>query len=198
MLFRSQEDLPRIAPDNRVLGVIRPTAEVMGHHTRSGHVGILATPGTVQSESYVLEMAKFFPEVQVHQQACPLWVPLIEQGEHLSPGADYFVKKDLEALMSKGRDTDLVLLACTHYPLLEKKIRQYLPEGKKILSQGQIVADSLADYLVRHPEMEMRLRRGSARQFYTTDDPVEFDRQATAFYGEPVAAQHLPSDHLTH
>jgi glutamate racemase len=193
-----QEDLPRMAPDNRVLGVIRPTAEVMGHHTQSGHVGILATPGTVQSASYVLEMAKFFPQVQVHQQACPLWVPLIEQGEHRSAGADYFVKKDLDALLKKGPETDLILLACTHYPLMEGKIRQYLPAGKKILSQGQIVADSLADYLTRHPELESRLGKGGVRSFYTTDDPVEFGRQATVFYGQSVQARHLASDHLIH
>lgn len=193
-----QQDLPRIAPNNRVLGVIRPTAEVMGHHTQTGHVGVLATPGTVQSDSYPLEMAKFFPAVQVHQQACPLWVPLIEQGAHRGPGADYFVQQDLQALFAQAAETDLVLLACTHYPLLEDKIRQFLPPGIELLTQGGIVADSLADYLKRHPEMEERLGRDGQIRFFTTDEPTAFDRQATAFYGQPIRSQYLPADQLIH
>ena len=193
-----QQDLPGIAPENRVLGVIRPTAEVMGHHTQTGHVGILATPGTVQSDSYVLEMAKFFPDVHVHQQACPLWVPLIEQGEHTGPGADYFVQKDLQALLDQSTETDLILLACTHYPLLESTIRRYLPAGKKVLTQGSIVADSLADYLSRHPEMESRLGKAGAVRFYTTDDTTEFDRKGAAFFGADLRSVHLPSEELIH
>lgn len=193
-----QQDLPGLAPDNRVLGVIRPTAEIMGHHTHTGHVGILATPGTVQSESYVLEMAKFFPEVQVHQQACPLWVPLIEQGEHAGPGADYFIKKDLEALLAQSAETDLVLLACTHYPLLEPKIREYLPADIKVLTQGTIVAGSLAEYLDRHPEMESRLTKEGTLQFYTTDDAKAFDQKGGLFFGQPVHAIHLPAEALIH
>lgn len=193
-----QQDLPTLAPDNRVLGVIRPTAEVMGHHTDTGHVGILATPGTVQSDSYVLEMAKFFPEVKVHQQACPLWVPLIEQGEHAGPGADYFVKKDLDALLAQSADTDLILLACTHYPLLEPKIRQYLPADKKVLTQGTIVAGSLAEYLVRHPEMESRLGKSGTVRFYTTDDPASFDRKGALFFGSTVRSEQLASEALIH
>jgi glutamate racemase len=193
-----QQDLPRLAPDNRVLGVIRPTAEVMGHHTNTGHVGILATPGTVQSESYALEMGKFFPDVQVHQQACPLWVPLIEQGEHAGPGADYFIKKDLDALLAQSEETDLILLACTHYPLLEPKIRQYLPVDKKVLTQGTIVAGSLAEYLVRHPEMETRLGKSGQIRFFTTDDPVDFDQKGALFFGSPVKSQHLAPESLIH
>lgn len=193
-----QQDLPTLAPDNRVLGVIRPTAEVMGHHTDTGHVGILATPGTVQSDSYVLEMAKFFPEVKVHQQACPLWVPLIEQGEHAGPGADYFVKKDLDALLAQSADTDLILLACTHYPLLEPKIREYLPADKKVLTQGTIVAGSLAEYLVRHPEMESRLGKSGKVRFYTTDDPASFDRKGALFFGSTVRSEQLASEALIH
>lgn len=193
-----QQDLPRLAPDNRVLGVIRPTAEVMGHHTNTGHVGILATPGTVQSESYALEMGKFFPDVQVHQQACPLWVPLIEQGEHAGPGADYFIKKDLNALLAQSEETDLILLACTHYPLLEPKIRQYLPADKKVLTQGTIVAGSLAEYLVRHPEMETRLGKSGQIRFFTTDDPVDFDQKGALFFGSPVKSQHLAPESLIH
>ena len=193
-----QQDLPTLAPDNRVLGVIRPTAEVMGHHTDTGHIGILATPGTVQSDSYVLEMAKFFPEVKVHQQACPLWVPLIEQGEHAGPGADYFVKKDLDALLAQSADTDLILLACTHYPLLEPKIREYLPADKKVLTQGTIVAGSLAEYLVRHPEMESRLGKSGTVRFYTTDDPASFDRKGALFFGSTVRSEQLASEALIH
>jgi glutamate racemase len=193
-----QQDLPTLAPDNRVLGVIRPTAEVMGHHTDTGHVGILATPGTVQSDSYVLEMSKFFPEVKVHQQACPLWVPLIEQGEHAGPGADYFVKKDLDALLAQSADTDLILLACTHYPLLEPKIREYLPADKKVLTQGTIVAGSLAEYLVRHPEMESRLGKSGTVRFYTTDDPASFDRKGALFFGSTVRSEQLASEALIH
>jgi glutamate racemase len=193
-----QQDLPRLAPDNRVLGVIRPTAEVMGHHTNTGHVGILATPGTVQSESYALEMGKFFPDVQVHQQACPLWVPLIEQGEHAGPGADYFIKKDLDALLAQSEETDLILLACTHYPLLEPKIRQYLPADKKVLTQGTIVDGSLAEYLVRHPEMETRLGKSGQILFFTTDDAVDFDQKGALFFGSPVKSQHLAPESLIH
>ena len=193
-----QKDLPRMAPNNRVLGVIRPTAEVLGSHTQTGHVGILATPGTVQSESYVLEMAKFFPELTVHQQACPLWVPLIEQGEHLGPGADYFIQNDLKALLEQSPHTDLILLACTHYPLMEEKIRQHLPAEKKLLTQGSIVADSLADYLNRHPEIETRLRRGGSVSFFTTDDTTDFDQKGAVFFGQQVRSTHLPPDELIH
>ncbi len=193
-----QQDLPSLAPENRVLGVIRPTAEVMGHHTQTGHVGVLATPGTVQSDSYVLEMAKFFPAVTVHQQACPLWVPLIEQGEHVGPGADYFIQKDLQALLAQSPQTDLVLLACTHYPLLEEKLRHYLPAGMKVLTQGTIVVDSLADYLNRHPEMESRLGRGGSVHFFTTDEPADFDQKGAAFYERSVRSTHLPPDELIH
>jgi len=134
----------------------------------------------------------------VHQQACPLWVPLIEQGEHEGSGADYFVQKDLQALFAQSDETDLVLLACTHYPLLEKKIRQFLPAGVELLTQGQIVASSLANYLDRHPEMEQRLGRSGEIRFFTTDEPTDFDRQATAFYGEPIRSNHLPADRLIH
>jgi len=193
-----QQDLPGLAPQNRVLGVIRPTAEIMGHHTESGHVGILATPGTVQSDSYALEMGKFFSAVTVHQQACPLWVPLIEQGEHLGPGADYFIQKDLQALLAQSPQTDLILLACTHYPLLEEKLRQYVPAGMKVLTQGAIVADSLADYLNRHPEMESRLGRGRSVKFFTTDEPADFDQKGAVFYGGAVRSTHLPPDELIH
>jgi glutamate racemase len=149
-----QLDLPNIAPNNRVLGVIRPSSEVLGNYSTSGQVGIMATTGTVQSDSYLIEMAKFFPDIKVYQQACPMWVPLIENGEYNHDGADYFVKSYLDQLFSQSKDIDSILLACTHYPLLEPKIKAYLPEGVKLVSQGNIVAESLAKYLQNHPEID--------------------------------------------
>lgn len=186
-----QLDLPHLAPDGRVLGVIRPTTEVIGHYSKTGQVGILATRGTVTSESYVVEIAKFFPELRVFQEACPMWVPLVENGEYASDGADYFVKQHLDRLLAQAPRIDTLLLACTHYPLLLDKIRQYVPVGTTILSQGGIVADSLANYLLRHPELEARCSQQGGRTFLTTDSTEDFDRQATVFYGEPVRSAHL-------
>jgi glutamate racemase len=186
-----QKDLPRIAPDNRVLGVIRPSAEIIGNYSESGHVGILATQGTVISESYPMEIGKFFPKLKVHQEACPMWVPLIENNEHHSHGADYFVKQHIRNLMEKGELIDTVLLACTHYPLLQQKIEEYLPVGVKLLSQGDIVASSLADYLERHPEMEIRCAKEGSRRFYTTDSAQDFENHASAFFGQAVQADHI-------
>ncbi len=186
-----QKDLPRIAPDNRVLGVIRPSAEIIGNFSESGHVGILATQGTVASESYPMEIGKFFPQLHVHQEACPMWVPLIENNEHQTHGADFFVKKHIKSLMEKGEMIDTVLLACTHYPLLQEKIEEYLPVGVKLLSQGDIVADGLADYLNRHPEMESRCARNGGRRFCTTDSVQDFDNHASSFFGEPVRSEHI-------
>lgn len=156
-----QKDLPRLAPDRRVLGIIRPTAEVIGLYTEAGVVGVLGTKGTIQSGSYDVEIGHQFPAVQVFGEACPLWVPLVESGEHEGPGADYFVKRHLDALLAQDPRMDAVLLACTHYPLLEGKIREHLPPGVALISQGPIVADSLADYLLRHPEIEARISTGS-------------------------------------
>lgn len=186
-----QHDLPVIAPENRVLGVIRPTSEVIGKYTKTGHIGLLATRGTVQSESYLLEIDKFFPDLQVFQQAAPLWVPLIENNEHESPGADYFVKEYLNLLLSKSDNIDTVLLACTHYPLLKNKIEQFLPAGCSLVAQGEIVAASLADYLQRHPEMESRCSKGGQRRFFTTDSVTDFDNHASIFYGRPLASEHI-------
>ncbi len=186
-----QRDLPLIAPDRRVLGVIRPTAEVIGNYTHTGSVGVLGTKGTVSSGSYKLEINRFFPDVQVHQMACPMWVPLIENGEYLSDGADYFVQKYLDKLFTAAPDIDTILLACTHYPLLMDKIKKYLPAGVQVVAQGEIVADSLADYLHRHPEMESRITRQGNRRFYTTDDTTDFDNHATAFFGQRVRSERL-------
>ncbi|MFT3748170.1 MAG: glutamate racemase [Agriterribacter sp.] len=189
-----QNDLPKIAPCNRVLGVIRPTTEKIGNYTQSKQVGILATTGTVLSESYIIETKKFYPEVTVFQQACPMWVPLVENNEHNSAGADYFIAKDLEKLLDQSADIDTILLACTHYPLLKNKIRQFLPDGISLLSQGEIVADSLADYLARHPEMEKRCSKNGSLAFFTTDSPADFDAHATIFLGRHTNAQHTDMD----
>ena len=186
-----QLDLPRIAPDNRILGVIRPTTEIVGRYTRTGHVGVLATRGTVLSESYPIEIAKFFPEIRVFQQACPLWVPLIENNEHDKPGADYFVKTYTDQLMGQSAKIDTVLLACTHYPLLKEKIAACLPSASRVISQGEIVAESLADYLQRHPEMEGRCSRGKTLRFFTTDSTEDFDNHASIFYGKTLRSTHV-------
>src|SRR5699024_8945302 len=149
-----QRDLPKIAPQKRVLGVIRPTAEIIGMHSQTGHIGVLGTTGTVQSNSYIMEIEHQFPEMSVYQQACPMWVPLVENREHKSPGADYFIKKYLSQIRQQSASIDTLLLACTHYPLLISKIRQQLDTNISVLSQGPIVAASLQDYLERHPEIE--------------------------------------------
>jgi glutamate racemase len=186
-----QNDLPTLAPNNRVLGVIRPTAEVIGQLTHTQKVGILATAGTVKSGSYSIEIAKFSPAVQVAQQACPMWVPLIENGQHLTPGADYFIKKDIDELVQRQPTTDIILLACTHYPLIQESISRFLPPHITLLSQGHIVAASLQDYLLRHPEMETRLTKNGTMQFFTTDDADGFEEKAALFFGQPVQAQQV-------
>jgi glutamate racemase len=178
-------------PDKKVLGVIRPTTEIIGNLTRTGKVGIFATAGTVASESYIVEIARFFPELQVFQQACPMWVPLVENHEINGTGTDYFVEKYVQALLAQCSEIDTIVLGCTHYPLLLERIRQFLPPHVKVLAQGEIVADRLADYLDRHPEIETRLTRGGARTFLTTDDPRVFDRLAGVFYGDPVSSRNI-------
>ena len=170
-----RQDLPNIAPDNRVLGVIRPTAEVIGDYTKTRSVGVLGTKGTITSGSYGIEIKKFAPDVAVYQQACPMWVHLIENNDYMGDEADFFVRKNLNELMSQSGDIDTVLLACTHYPILMDKIRKVLPEHINIVSQGGIIANSLEDYLQRHPEIETRLTQNGSRQFYTTDDAGDFD-----------------------
>lgn len=184
-----QNYLPSVHPDRRVLGVIRPTTEVIGNYSKSGKVGILATPGTVQSCSYPVEIGKFFPEIKVYQQACPMWVPLIENNEIDNAGSDYFVKACVDELLAQNKEIDVVLLGCTHYPLLENRIKKYLPENIRILSQGDIVAGSLKDYLFRHPEMDLRLTKNGERNFYTTDSSADFDKHAALFYGSKVVSE---------
>jgi glutamate racemase len=182
-----QIDLQNEDPLKRVLGVIRPTAEVIGNYTLTGEIGVLGTKGTVQSGSYSIEIGNFFPDVKVYQQACPLWVPLIENGEYDKPGADYFVKEYLDQILGQSAGIDTLLLACTHYPLIQHKIMEYLPAGVRVVSQGDIVAHSLVDYLQRHPEMESSISRNKTQRFFTTtDDTADFDHYAELFFGEPV------------
>jgi glutamate racemase len=186
-----QKDLPKLNGEKRVLGVIRPTAEIIGNYTSSKKIGVLGTRGTVQSESYLIEIKKFFPEIKVIQHACPLWVPLVENNEYKSDGADFFIKKDIEALLKKSSKIDTVLLACTHYPLLIKKIKKYLPADIKIISQGEIVAKSLEDYLKRHPEIDSKCSKDGSLQFFTTDSSKDFDQHSEIFFGGKVNAIHV-------
>lgn len=186
-----QEDLPRINGDKRVLGVIRPTAEVIGNYTKTRHIGVLGTKGTVGSKSYEIEIGHFFPDVNVHPMACPMWVPIIENGEYKSDVADYFVKKYLDQLLAQAPKIDTILLACTHYPLLMDKIQKHLPSGIKVVAQGEIVADSLADYLQRHPEMDARLSKNRQMKFFTTDDTKDFNEHASVFFGKELKAELL-------
>jgi glutamate racemase len=186
-----QKDLLNEDPAKRVLGVIRPTAEVIGNYTKSGEIGVLGTKGTVQSGSYLIEIGHFFPEIEVYQQACPLWVPLIENGEYDQPGADYFVKKYLGQIIAQSPNIDTLLLACTHYPLLQKKIAEFLPAGIKVVPQGDIVAASLVDYLKRHPEMDSALSKGGTQRFFTTsDDTADFDHYAEIFFSGQVRSEY--------
>ena len=175
-------------PSRRVLGVIRPTAEVVGDVTETKHIGIMATPGTISAQSYEVELAKLFPDVSVHGQACPMWVPLVEYGESNGEGADFFVQKYLNELLEQDKQIDSIVLACTHYPLLRPKIEQYLPEGITLLSQGELVATSLKDYLNRHPEMNDRLTQGGSIRYLTTECPDKFGDLASIFVDEEVNA----------
>lgn len=177
-----QRDLPLIDPTRRVLGVIRPVTESAGGYTKNGHLGILGTEGTVQSGSYPIEIHKFFPDIAVVQEACPIWVPLVENHEHESEGADYFVKRHIDHILSVDPSIDALILACTHYPLLINKIRQYTPQHISIISQGEIVAKSLAYYFQRHPEKEALCSQNGKRNFYTTDHTASFDRMTRLLF----------------
>ena len=185
-----QRDLPQIDPNRRVLGVIRPTAEAVGNITRSGAVALVGTPGTVASGSYDMELAKLSPDVKLYSHACPMWVPLVENMESEGDGADYFVRRDLEAVLSQSPDIDTLILGCTHYPLLLNKIRKYAPEGLTILPQGDIVAASLTDYLKRHPEIDRMITRSGSVDYITTESPEKFSTLAAVFMGDTVNARH--------
>ncbi len=186
-----QRDLPVLAPSRRVLGVVRPTVEQVGRLTKSGHIGVFGTPGTIASRSYNIEIEGMYPHCKVHGHACPMWVPLVENRESAGDGADYFVKKDIDLLMNDCPDIDTVILGCTHYPLLIDKINRYKPHGVNIVEQGPIVAASLADYLQRHPEIERHCSRGGSCQYYTTEDPERFSPMASVFVNEPVQARRV-------
>ena len=186
-----QKDLPKMGGHKRVLGVIRPSTEIIGNYTTSNAIGIFGTTGTVLSHSYPIEIHKFFPAIQVFQQDCPMWVPLIENGEFNSPGADYFVIKYIQALLTQSGKIDTILLACTHYPLLLDKIKQYLPAGITLVPQGEIVAKSLLQYLENHPDMAKSISKTGSLQFFTTDSTDDFDNHASLFYGKSVKSEHI-------
>lgn len=181
-----QTDLPQWDAERRVLGIIRPTAEVIGTLTKSRHVGIVATEGTIKSQSYDLEIRKLHPDVVVHGVACPMWASLVENNESDGPGADYFVKKNLDQLMAMDSAIDAVILGCTHYPLLLPKIRQYLPDHVRIVSQGDYVAASLKDYLSRHAGLERLCSKHGTAHYLTTESAQRFEEQAQVFLKEPV------------
>ncbi len=186
-----QHDLPSLDSNRRVLGVIRPTAEVIGSLTKNRHVGLLATEGTVKSGSYQLEIQKFFPDIQVSGIACPFWVPLVEYNEADSPGADYFVKKRLDALARKDPLIDTIILGCTHYPLLMPKIEKFKRPGVRIVAQGEYVANSLKDYLKRHPEINAKCTKTGTCQYFTTENPMRFQEQAQVFLHEKIQVNHV-------
>ena len=186
-----QNDLPKLDAERRVLGIIRPTAEVIGSLTHNRHVGIFATEGTIKSESYNLEIHKLYPDIQVSGVACPFWVPLVEYNEADSPGADYFVKKRIDQLMSLDPQIDTIILGCTHYPILLPKIHKYIPEGIRIISQGEYVASSLQQYFERHPDMEKRCTKNGQTRYLTTENPEKFQESAQLFLHEPVEVENI-------
>ncbi len=184
-----QKDLPLLAPDRRVLGVIRPVTEQIGNFTTSRHVGIFATLGTVRSESYTIEINNFFPDIAVTLEACPLWVPLVENNEIDNPGADYFIQKHIDHIFSTDPEIDALILGCTHYPLLINTILKFLPPRVTLVNQGNIVAESLENYLRRHPEIDRVCTKNKSKEFYTTDCPGLFDKHAVVFYGEQTSSK---------
>ncbi|WP_420187865.1 glutamate racemase [Bacteroides pyogenes] len=184
-------DLPGIDPARRVLGVIRPTVEGIGNITESRHIGVLATAGTIKSESYPLEIQKLFPDIRVSGVACPMWVPLVENNESQGEGADYFVRKYTDLLLQKDPEIDTVILGCTHYPLLLPKIRQYMPQHIRIVSQGEYVAESLKDYLRRHPEMNAQCTQNGSCFFYTTEAEEKFSESASIFLNQPIGVERI-------
>lgn len=186
-----QKDLPNIDPTRRVLGVIRPTTELAGNYTKTKHIGVLGTTGTVLSQSYPIEVSKFHPEVKVYQEACPLWVPLVEAGKQNADEADVEVKKHIDNLMSRSPKIDTIILGCTHYPLLLSKIKKFVPENVTLITQGDIVAKGLKDYLQRHPEMDANCSKNKTIEFFTTGDASNFDVHAGKFFGKEIKSRHL-------
>ncbi len=189
-----QNDLPNIDPRKRVLGIIRPTAEIVGQITKTGHIGILGTQGTIQSESYPLEIHKIYPEITVNSHACPMWVPIVENNEYDKPGADYFVQKGIDDILQKDNAIDTLILGCTHYPLLLEKIKEYAPQGINIISQGKYIAESLKDYLHRHPEMDLLCSKKSETKYLTTESASKFKESASVFLNKEVTAERINLD----
>ncbi|MDR0872583.1 MAG: glutamate racemase [Prevotellaceae bacterium] len=186
-----QKDLPHIAPNRRVLGIIRPTVEMLDGLTKSKHVGILGTVGTIQSNSYALEIQKLFPEIKVVGEACPMWVPLVENNEYETAGADFFIKKNIDHLLKNDSQIDTLILACTHFPLLLNKIKQFVSPNINIISQGEIVAESLKQYLQVHPEIEQKCSKNGKRTFYTTEEKQKFAESASVFLKHAVSAKRI-------
>lgn len=186
-----QNDQPRLAPERRVLGVIRPTVEAVGPLSHTRHVGLLGTAGTVNSHSYDMEIKKLWPDVSFTSLACPMWVPLVENFEYDSPGADYFVKKRIEGILRMDPEIDTLILGCTHYPLLMNKIVKYVPTGVRIVAQGEYVATSLADYLQRHAQLQARLSQRGTCHYLTTEEPAKFCQSAAMFMHESVKAEQI-------
>ena len=184
-------DLPQIGPARRVLGVIRPTVECIGEISKNQHIGVLATAGTIKSESYPLEIHKLFPEIQVSGTACPMWVSLVENNESQDEGADYFIRKYIDQLLSKDPQIDTVILGCTHFPILLPKIRQYIPDHISVIAQGEYVAESLKDYLKRHPEMDAKCTKNGNCQFYTTEAEEKFSESASTFLKQQISVKHI-------
>ena len=184
-------DLPQIDPARPVLGVIRPTVECIGEISKNQHIGVLATAGTIKSESYPLEIHKLFPEIQVSGTACPMWVSLVENNESQDEGADYFIRKYIDQLLSKDPQIDTVILGCTHFPILLPKIRQYIPDHISVIAQGEYVAESLKDYLKRHPEMDAKCTKNGNCQFYTTEAEEKFSESASTFLKQQISVKHI-------
>lgn len=184
-------DLPQLDSSRRVLGVIRPTVERIGEMTRSRHIGVVATAGTIKSESYPLEIRKLFPDITVTGEACPMWVPLVENNEAKGDGADFFIRKNLNSLLGKDPQIDAIILGCTHYPLLLPKINQYVPQGVQIITQGEFVAVSLQDYLKRHPEIADKCTQNGVTHFYTTEAEEKFSESAKLFLNEEIEVKRI-------
>ncbi|MDR0333836.1 MAG: glutamate racemase [Dysgonamonadaceae bacterium] len=184
-----QVDLPKIAPEKRVLGVIRPTTECVETLSQTQHIGILGTEGTIQSKSYEIEIGKLHPQLTVTGEACPMWVPLVENKEYNKPGADYFVQQHLNRLLEKDSKIDTIILGCTHYPLLINKIKEFLPESINVISQGKYVAESLKNYLHRHPEMDKKCTKNGTVKYFTTESPEKFKQLASLFLNEEIEAE---------
>jgi len=186
-----QVDLPKLDPDRRVLGILRPTVEALGTLTNTRHVGLVGTPGTIQSGSYPIEITKFFPDIVITGEACPMWVPLVENAEHESKGAAYFVRKNLDHLFENDPQIDTLILGCTHYPLLLPLIQRFVPKGVHVISQGEYVAQSLISYLERHQELAARCSKGGRIHYLTTESVQKFEESASIFINHPVRAEHV-------